>query len=69
MFGQVLLKNSAQPVRICTTLDRNCLNLRSDPTTQMTYILGTLAKDYPLLETLLVIISSVQVMPITKIFS
>ncbi|XP_059436493.1 putative F-box/LRR-repeat protein At3g42770 [Corylus avellana] len=70
MFGQVLLKNSAQPVRICTTLDRTLqrdrLNLQSDPTTQMTYILGTLAKDYPLLETLLVIAPVVQVDIIPK---
>jgi hypothetical protein len=74
MFGQVLLKNSAQPVRICTTLGRGTLqrdrpNLQSDPTTQMTYILGTLAKDYPLLETLLVYTPLVEVMPLTKIFS
>jgi hypothetical protein len=69
MFGQVLLKNSAQPVRICTTLDRDRPNLQTDAAPHMTYILGTLAKDYPLLETLLVIISSVHVMPLTKIFS
>ncbi|KAE7996159.1 hypothetical protein FH972_000904 [Carpinus fangiana] len=64
MFGQVLLKNSAQLVRICTNFTRP--NLQSDPRTQMTYILGTLAKDYPLLETLLVITPLVQIDIILK---
>jgi hypothetical protein len=66
MFGRVLLKNSAQLVRICTNFTRP--NSQSDPRTQMTYILGTLAKDYPLLETLLVITPLVQVLPTNKKF-
>ncbi|XP_059437310.1 F-box/FBD/LRR-repeat protein At1g13570-like [Corylus avellana] len=71
MFGQVLLKNSAQPVRICTTLGRGTLqrdhlNLQSDPRTQMTYILGTVAKDYPLLEILLVYTPMVKIDIIPK---
>ncbi|XP_059436494.1 putative F-box/LRR-repeat protein At5g54820 [Corylus avellana] len=64
MFGQVLLKNCAQLVRICTTF--TLPNLQYDPGTQMTYILGTLAKDYPLLETLLVVIPLVQIDIIPK---
>ncbi|GLT53688.1 hypothetical protein SLA2020_269430 [Shorea laevis] len=66
MFGQVLLKNSAQPVRLCMTLESNRRTLQSDPETQMTYVLGTLAKDFPLVETLLLSTPLVQVDIIPK---
>ncbi|XP_059438677.1 putative F-box/LRR-repeat protein At5g54820 isoform X2 [Corylus avellana] len=63
MFGQVLLKNSAQPVRICMTLDRgDRRNLQYNPRSQITYIIGTVAKEYPLLETLFVITPMVQLL-------
>ncbi|XP_059438676.1 putative F-box/LRR-repeat protein At5g54820 isoform X1 [Corylus avellana] len=67
MFGQVLLKNSAQPVRICMTLDRgDRRNLQYNPRSQITYIIGTVAKEYPLLETLFVITPMVQIDIIPK---
>jgi len=73
MFGQVLLKNSAQPVRLCVTLqsDRRTLQsdrrtLQPDPRTQIAYVLGTLAKDFPLVETLLVSTPYAQVLPQQK---
>ncbi|XP_062161752.1 putative F-box protein At3g58860 isoform X2 [Alnus glutinosa] len=73
MFGQVLLKNSAEPVRLCVTLQSNRRTLQSDrrtlqpdPRTQITYVLSTLAKDFPLVETLLVSTPFVQVDLIPK---
>ncbi|XP_062162103.1 uncharacterized protein LOC133869164 [Alnus glutinosa] len=73
MFGQVLLKNIAEPVRLCVTLQSNRRTLQSDrrtlqpdPRTQITYVLSTLAKDFPLVETLLVSTPFVQVDLIPK---
>ncbi|KAF5472544.1 hypothetical protein F2P56_009255 [Juglans regia] len=45
MFGQVFLKGSAQPLRLCLTMD-------FDPSAHTTYVLGTLAKDFPQVESL-----------------
>lgn len=55
-FGRVLLKNSAQPVRLC-------LNWQSNPLASVTYVFGALAKEYPQVETLLLSFCSIKVFP------